>query len=334
MKYLVLNDPHLDIRAPSFRRSDDYLKACFGKLEEIALLCDQHRVDALTCTGDWFHKKNPQAVPHRLVQALVQWAHTITDDLRIPLLTILGNHDVQFNDMSPESVFRQPVGTLLSNPRVQWLDHSRPVVIRGVTFAGASFVAPSVLPNGTVQEREDQFRTAEGVECLVQLTHASVVPEAPIWKPYTLVSEVARLSRATICHTGHIHEDLGIHKVTRDDGSVFHWTNVGSMTRGSLTEATIERRPKVLLVEVEPGESPVFTELVLTHQPAEEIYDVSSYREEKAQAKEFSAWTSRLREEMRGTTSEEKSLTDLVEESALDSRGRDLALRILNEAGA
>jgi DNA repair exonuclease SbcCD nuclease subunit len=310
------------------------MASCLRKLEEITLLCDQHRVDALACTGDWFHKKNPQAVPHRLVRALVEWSHTITDDLRLPLVTVLGNHDVQFNDMSPSSVRKQPVGTLLTNPRVKWLDYAGPTLVKGVTFMGSSFVAPLLLEDGTTRERPEQFSTPYDVECLVQLTHASVVPEAPIWKPYTLVTDVAMMSGATICHTGHIHEDLGIHQVRRIDESVLYWTNVGSMTRGSLTEATIERQPKVLLVEVEPGEAPKFTEIVLTHQPAEEIYDVSAYREEKEQAKEFSAWTSRLQEELNAATSEEKSLTDLVQESALDSRGRELALRLLNEAGA
>jgi DNA repair exonuclease SbcCD nuclease subunit len=334
VRYLVLNDPHLDIRAPSFRRTDDYMAACFRKLEEITLLCDQHRVDALVCTGDWFHKKNPQAVPHRLVRSLVEWAHTVTDDLRVPLLTVLGNHDVQFNDLSPTSVRKQPVGTLLTNPRVKWLDHEGSVLIKGVTFIGSSFVPPIVLEDGSLQERPEQFATPDGPECIVQLTHASVVPEAPVWEPYTLVSDLGTLSGATICHTGHIHEDLGIHQVTRTDGSVLYWTNVGSMTRGSLTEATIEREPKVLLVEVEPGETPVFTPIVLGHQLAEEIYDVTSYREDKAQAKEFSAWTSRLQEELNAAASQEKSITDLIQESSLDPRGRELALRLLNEAGA
>jgi DNA repair exonuclease SbcCD nuclease subunit len=333
MKYLVLNDPHLDIRAPSFRRQDDYTDACFRKLEEITLLCDQHRVDVLACTGDWFHKKNPQAVPHRLVRSLMEWSYTVTQGLGVPILTVLGNHDVQFNDMSPATVQKQPVGTLLTNPGVRWLDTTGPVLVKGVTFAGSSFKAPRVVEGGQLEEPLEQFTVPEA-EYVVQLTHASVVPEAPVWKPFTTVGTLAQHSRAQVCHTGHIHEDLGIHAVTRADGTVLHWTNVGSMTRGSLTEATIERAPKVLLVEVEPGQSPVFTEIVLAHRVAEEIYDVTAYREEKTQAREFSVWTSRLQEELNAVASQERSLTDLVQESSLDSRGREFALRILNEAGA
>lgn len=336
MKYITVNDPHLDIRAPSFRRTDDYLATSLGKLDQIADLCDQLEVHALCCTGDWFHKKNPQAVPHRLVRAVVDWSHTITDKVGIPIYTILGNHDVQFNDMSVASVHKQPVSILLANRDVFWLDQTGPIDNNKVTFVGTSFRAPIVAEDGSQVEDPAQFGVSAPVNPgpLVQLTHASVVPVAPIWKPYTLVSDLAILSSADICHTGHIHEDLGCQRIQRPDGSFFYWSNVGSLTRGSLSEATIERKPKVLLVEVEPGEAPVFTEIVLEHQPAEEIYDVTAYREEKEQAQAFHAWTEKLREELDATSPHEKSLTDLVQESSLDPRGRDLALRLLNEAGA
>lgn len=334
MKYLVFNDPHLDVRAPSFRRMDDYAKACLGKLEQITDLCDQLDVEVLCCTGDWFHKKNPQSVPHRLVRAVLDWSHTVTDGLGIPIYTVLGNHDVQFNDVSVAAVHKQPVGTLLTNRDIFWLDHVPPMRIRGVHFVGSSYRPPVLLPDGSLTEDHTQFAVPPGIEGpVVQLTHASVVPDIPMWKPYLLVSDIAELSTATVCHTGHIHEELGVHRVARGDGSHLYWTNVGSMTRGALSEATLQREPKVLLVELEPGEDPVFTPITLEHQPAEEIYDVTSYREEKAQERAFSAWTNRLREELSATSTEEKSLTDLVQESALDSRGRDLALRLLNEAG-
>ena len=243
MKYLLVNDPHLDIRAPSFRRTDDYMATALGKLAQIADLCQVLEADVLCCTGDWFHKKNPQAVPHRLVRALLEWSHYVTDTVGIPIYTILGNHDVQFNDMSPSSVQKQPVGTLLTNSKVFWLDQHGPLTIKGVTFVGTSF-QPPVERDGKMVEDPAQFATpAELSGPVVQLTHASVVPEKPMWEPYTLVSDLAEYSRATVCHTGHIHEDLGIHRVTRQDGSVFHWTNIGSMTRGSLNESTLERKP-------------------------------------------------------------------------------------------
>jgi DNA repair exonuclease SbcCD nuclease subunit len=337
VRYLVLNDPHLDVKAPSFRRTDDYMAACMGKLSQIADICLEHNVEVLCCTGDWFHKKNPQSTPHRLVRALLEWSHVITDDVGIPIYTVLGNHDVQFNDLSAASVAKQPVGTLLTNARVAWLDHCLPMALGGVTFVGRSYRPPLIQEDETVCDDTSQFET--GVDrspgqVLVQLTHASVVPRAPVWQPYTLLDGLAAVSNADICHTGHVHEDLGIHQIVRQDGSLMYWTNVGSMTRGSLTEATVERTPKVLLVEVEPGEKPVFGEIALDCRPAEEIYDVSAYREEKEDTKAFTAWTSRLQEELNAAATTEKTLADLVQESTLDSRGRELALRILNEAGA
>lgn len=336
MRYVVLNDPHLDISAPSSRRTDDYLETAFTKLKFITDLCIEVNAEALVCTGDWFHKKNPQGVPHRLVRRLVEWADDLTRCHRIPILTTLGNHDVQFNDMSRASIDKQPVSLLLQLPGVIRLETFGPWFSNGVVFIGRDYRPDLHLDDGTTMVDRSQFEipsaTITGWRTVVQVTHASVLPEKQMW-PHLLASEVAEISPATICHTGHIHEDLGIHRFEREQGP-FWWTNVGSMTRGSLTEETIARKPKVLVVEIEDGEEPVFTEVVLPHQPAENIYDVESYREAKAEAKVFRDWTSKLREELHATATQDKTLADLVSESTLDPRGRTLALRLLNEAGA
>lgn len=335
MRYLVLNDPHLDIYAPSSRRLDDYLATCLAKLTHIRDLCDQHDVDLLVCTGDWFHKKNPQAVPHRLVGALVRWAGSITHGLKIDIATTLGNHDVQFNDMSEGAIRKQPVSLLLEVPGVHRLALAPYIGPDGVLFTGCDYRPDMVAEDGRAFVDTSQFVIDRRLDCdtIVQVTHASVLPTPQMWAHIT-PADVAVLSTATICHTGHIHEDLGTHRIQRADGSYFYWTNVGSMTRGSLTEETIARQPKVLLVELEGGEVPRCTELVLPHPPASEIYDVEGYREAKAQDKAFSAWTVKLQQELNATTSEETSLEALVRQSPLDTPARDLALRLLNDAGA
>jgi DNA repair exonuclease SbcCD nuclease subunit len=355
-KYIVLNDPHLDTKAPSFRRRDDYLVACLSKLDQIAALCAEHKVDTLMCTGDWFHKKHPQAVSHRLVRTLLDWTHRITDDLRVPILTIIGNHDVQFNDTSKDALLGQPVGTILTNPRVILLDPTKPYLLNGnVLVYGASYQKATWKADGALEEDQLQFwcplpDTIDEGQWVVHLTHASVVPTPVNWGPSTPVDLALAMSNADIMHTGHIHDDLGIHQIdhpsTRpgDRRSVAWWTNIGSMTRGSLTEETISREPSVLLVELSDDRSggvhPIFTRLVLTHAPAEEIYDVESYRDAKVQSREFSAWTEQLRQELHGATGQEgaegqteKSLEQIIAESTLDSAGRDLALRLLNRAG-
>lgn len=336
LKYVVVNDPHLDITAPSSRRNDDYLETSFKKLKFITDLCVEVNARALVCTGDWFHKKNPQGVPHRLVRRLVEWADDLTRYHAIPILTTLGNHDVQFNDMSRASIEKQPVSLLLQLPGVIRLETFGPWACEGVLFVGRDYRPDLHLEDGTIVVDRTQFEIplerVVGWSTVVQVTHASVLPEKQMW-PHILASEVAQISRARICHTGHIHEDLGIHRFEREQGP-FWWTNVGSMTRGSLTEETIARKPKVLVVEIEEGEDPVFTEVVLPHRPAEEIYDVEAYREAKAEEKVFRDWTTKLREELHATATQDKTLTDLVSESTLDHRGRALALRLLNEAGA
>lgn len=335
MRYIVVNDPHIDIHAPSSRRNDDYMVACFKKLEAITQLLASHQATALVCTGDWFHKKNPQAVPHRLTRALVNWSTSVTQGLGVPILTTLGNHDTQFNDLSVEAVRKQPVSLLLEVPGVVRLRPDVAWVQDGVAFVGSDYRPDLVQEDGSVAVDLTQFdiapECAASHDMLVQVTHASVLPHAVMW-PHVQASVVAERTLATICHTGHIHEDLGVHRFAKGDGFVY-WTNVGSMTRGSLTEETIAREPKVLLVEVEPGEAPRFTELTLPHVPAAEIYDVQGYREAKSQDKAFASWTEQLKQEIHATSSPEASLQTLVMESSLDLAARDLALRLLNDVG-
>lgn len=347
-RYIVLNDPHIDQKAPSFRRRDDYLQTCFDKLYQIAEFCREYDVDALLCTGDWFHKKNPIAVPHRVVVKLLEWTHYVTDELGIPIATLAGNHDVPDNDTSLPSLLRQPFGVLLQNPKVHLLDHN-PLRLGNAVFYGTSFKKAIVNDDGSQVEDPAQFwfPIPDNRPDLwwIQLTHASVVPEPVMWHPHTPMTVALELSAADVMHTGHIHEELGIHEHTRSNGTRCWWTNTGSMTRGALTEETIAREPNVLLVElpnvtnrqdVPDVVAPKFKRLVLTHAPAASIYNVESYREEKVQRKEFSAYTERLRGELTDvpTETKEKSLTQLVEESSLDYPARQLAHRLLNAAGA
>lgn len=348
-RYIVVNDPHCDTKAPSFRRRDDYLAACMAKLDAIAKLCRAHQVDALMCTGDWFHKKHPQAVSHRLVRLLLDWTHIVTDEIGIPILTVIGNHDVQFNDTSPAALLGQPVGTLLTNPKVHRLDPHTPYVLNGhVLVYGTSYQKSIIGDNGVPSEDLSQFYCppldvqTHGLAWVVQLTHASVVPAPVVWSPSTPMQIAMAASNADVMHTGHIHDDLGIHQVLNLPGrAAGTWTNIGSMTRGALTEEVIAREPAVLLVEMCERRFawPTFTRLPLPHAPAEEIYDVESYRDAKVQSREFSAWTEQLRQELHGgtegsTDQPEKTFEQIIAESTLDSAGRDLALRLLNRAGA
>lgn len=337
MKYIVMNDPHIDVRAPSRRRKDDYLEACFRKLNQVTDLCVEHDAQVLVCTGDWFHKKSPTLTPYYVTHRLAEWAHHLRFTAHIKLLSVLGNHDVQNNDFSDESIERQPIGMLVREHLIRRLDSTPffPVGLTDFGFVGSDFRATVPGPGGLPIEDEAQFVVQAPTHPfrLIQVTHASVVPAAPVWRPFTLVERVAQLSAAEICHTGHIHENLGIHRIRREGGD-FYWTNVGSLTRGSLKEDTIDRVPSVLLVEALEGREPKFTVLPLDHRPAEEIYDIEEYREEKAARKSFSGWTERLQKELNAETAQDKTLEEIVAESALDSRGRELALRLLNEAGA
>jgi DNA repair exonuclease SbcCD nuclease subunit len=341
--YLVINDPHLDVKAPSSRRLDDYQEACFAKLDQVLKVVQAEPIRAVVCTGDWFHKKAPTAVPYALVRRLLVWMDKL-DDAGAALLSVAGNHDVQYNDTSQATLEKQPYGILMAHPNFNQLSLYDPLVFPAsstsprVIFTGCNYQKP-VLVDGVPQEPMEQFASVllkdRPEDVHVHVVHAAVVPKAPIWAPYTLADAALAHTHADILHCGHIHDDLGGHGALNRLGNPAFFLNHGSMTRGSLTEENAARIPKMLLVEVD-GHRPRFEEIPFQCAPAEAIYDLQEYRERKTKSTQLSEWGEQLRRELAAqeTTGTEKTLLQLVDETdQLDHGSRTLARHILNEVG-
>lgn len=344
IRYLVLNDPHIDAKPPSSKRTDDYESACFTKLDHVLELAVAHECVAILCTGDWFHQKHGHRVPHRLVYKVLGWLEACRD-ARIYVASIAGNHDVPHGNTSTAVLRDQPYGVLMR--QFMHLDddvltlYSRDDTEPGVVLVtGASYRAPVYDETGCPMENPAQWssppalvRPGNPVK-RVHLVHASVLPTAPRWAPYTLAEDMLAQTSADVVHCGHIHEDLGILEFPNQRGVLATFTNTGSMTRGSLTEETVARVPNVLLAEYDFSRCPVasFTRLPLPCAPATEIYDVTAYRDEKIKTAQLSQWGDQLRRELAETTEgEEEALPALIARTeSLDSPARRLALGILD----
>lgn len=350
LRYIVFNDPHLSSTAPSSRRLDDYEEACFDKLRQIRDLCVDNKVHALLCTGDWFHKKNPAAVPHALVRRAMDWA----DTLPCRLYTIAGNHDVRFSDTSEASLAKQPFGVFTRHPNISvvspgshfflssWKDGEQPeqgdLFCNRITLTGQHFWAPEYGEDGEPSENKWQFfpmTQSSSKEFIVHLCHANVVGSTPMWKPHTLVEDVFKNTNANIVHCGHIHDDIGIFKGENMKGVEAYFTNVGSITRGALNEETLTREPQVLLVEVDLLSFMVSMQrITLEHKPNEEIYDIDAYESRKEDRTAVKEWSGKVRDELLKRTEEkEESVEEIIARTdLLDHPARELARSILSDS--
>jgi len=349
LKWLVFNDPHIAARPPTQKRKDDYEDVVFDKLAQICVLSVEHGVDAVVCTGDWFHKKRPTQVPYRLVKRLIRWIKLVN----LPMLTVVGNHDVQYYNTSRRGLKNQPLGSVWEacdnllilgdaegGQRGQGYFELTGTNNDRVIFAGSNFIKPVDGLEGP-EEDKSQFdiRNSDGIIGwehradppylkYVQLIHASIYVKSPPFRPFTLLKDLADLTIADLVHCGHIHDDIGIFSERRSGGRPdLLFTNVGSLTRGSLSEDNIQRIPTILLVKYFEGTFEI-ERIPLDHKPAEEIFDVEQYRAEKKQVRHFESWLEELKAEIE-LTEEDLDVSRAINESGLNADAKAIAQRIL-----
>ena len=347
LKWLVFNDPHIDARPPSQKRNDDYEETVFGKLDQILAVAIEHKVSALVCTGDWFHRKSPAQVPHRLVKRLIHWLKKVN----LPVLTVVGNHDVQYYNTSRRGLKSQPLGSVWEACDNLFILGDRGGGLKGVglyelygvggdvAFVGSNFTRPIEGVDGP-EEDPEQFHMRVLNEVVgwdnrpsretkyVQLLHASVYVKPPPFKPFTLLKNLVKMTTADIVHCGHIHDDIGIFSENRIGGfPPLLFTNVGSLTRGSLSEDNIQRVPTVVVVGYSSGIFDI-RRIPLEYKPAEEIFDVEQYRQEKQRVRHFESWLDELKAEIE-VTEEDIDVLKSIDQSSLDLSTKEAARRIL-----
>jgi hypothetical protein len=96
--------------------------------------------------------------------------------------------------------------------------------------------------------------------------------KGPVYNIRTSTQEyVAGLVLTHNCF-GHWHKDQGV----TDLGFRQQVINIGSLTRGSLSQDDLERKPGVALIELAKGQRPVIKVLRLRTAPSDEVFDLDA----------------------------------------------------------
>lgn len=316
MRAIVIGDVHVSDNAPSSRTST-YTKDILDKLEWVSNRAVELNCDCIILAGDVFHIKSPVKNSHWLVQAV----HKALTAGNLPVFAVPGNHDLT-NDRL-ESISSQPLGALCN--------------MKGVNLLiGASSIFPifgipwlSNWAKDLTKWMDDwQLFEASTEDTPLMITHAPLFPSYQN-PPYEYISYSdwagAMGNYPAFVYYGHIHDYYG---VIKENGVSF--CNQGALSRGSLHESSLNRKPAVTLWDSE-AEVEKFQRIEVPHKPASEVFLLKEYEMKKEAEKSMLDFVEVINDTKISTTSFEEALA-VVQSMEVDEEIRKLALQLLEEA--
>jgi len=270
IKLLWRTDVHMADRTPQSRK-DDWTTTVLGKLTQVGALTKAYGVNAVIDGGDFFHQKSPGQTS---AQTLVKVAK-VHNEYPCPVYCCVGNHDCVYGDIA--YLDQQPLGVLFEAGVFQRLydDHT-------VTFHDSS------SPTGTLSVRVvgipyhgvlydlDRFRAVKkgDEDYLVVVAHvlASKQGGSMFEGEDILKYDFLESCEGDIFAFGHWHKDQGITQLPTGQWVI----NIGSLTRGSLSQDHMKRSPAVAIMEFCPTNGITIHRHDLNVVPANEIFDVAA----------------------------------------------------------
>lgn len=269
---VIVGDVHLADKQPS-SRVPGYVDQILDKVNFAARLAIQKRC-LLIFAGDIFHIKAASKNSHRLVQAM----HDALEGAETIILP--GNHDLESDRL--DSLSKQPLGALARMDNVRLLlgvDPDYPW-LGGIPYL-------TEFDGGNWRDAVDEYVSMgdndwSSVELLV--THAPMFPpgsEPGVYASVSTLHWAQYWEGIPFCYYGHIHDLHGTYEV---GGMTF--CNQGALSRGSLHESSVTRKPGVTLFE----RGQVFSRVEVPHLAPDEVFlfeQAAEAEQRKASAAEF-----------------------------------------------
>ena len=257
----LVGDLHLSDRSP-VSCTPQYNDQLFTMLREVVDLSNS--VDAVVFSGDVFHAKAPHRTSHRTVQRMID----VVQAFPCPVLLVPGNHDMQ-QDRLASIHETQPFGTLLqagARLLIGWAD--------GFPIYGVPWLQ-------SWEDAAPAFRAWDEApfDSVVDSGNYLLVAHAPIYPPgrenpfeCVAASQVSEWMLGNgYCYYGHVHDHHGTFTV---DGVTF--CNQGALSRGSLQEEDLTRRPAVTYWHSDRSGVAAFERVELTSAPpADQVFRVA-----------------------------------------------------------
>lgn len=317
IQLLWRTDVHISDVSPVSRK-DDWAESVLFKLDQIRMVASKLGVDAVLDGGDFFHIKSPGRNSHELTRRVAE----LHKQYPCPVYATVGNHDCIFGDYS--FLGRQPLGVLFSTGVFRRLydEHEASfekdgvkVRVVGIPYHGTKYD----MSRFERIKRGDETYLVVVAHVLASLKGGTMFEGEDIVK-YTDLAD----HPADMFLFGHWHKDQGVETI---NGKQF--VNIGSLTRGSLSQDEITRKPAIGLLSF-TKESAAVKVVRLKVKPAEEVFDLERRAQVETRSVTIENFISSIRETL--LQDQTKSLQDAVESVAVPERVKERALLYLEKA--
>lgn len=313
-------DVHMADRGPESRK-DDWPKTVLDKLSQVRAVAEKVGAAAVLDGGDFFHVKSPSRNSHALVQMTAEH-HA---DYPCPVYCTPGNHDCTYGDYA--FLPQQPLGVLYSTGVFKRLYDEHEAVFEQ---DGVKVRVVGVPYHGTKYDL-DRFRNIKrGDEHhLVCVAHVLASERGgTMFEGEDIVRYSDLLDTAPdVLMFGHWHKDQGV--TTLGDKT---FVNLGSLTRGSLSQDEVERQPACAVLSFMPTGRDIRV-VRLKVKPADEVFDVERRQRVESRRMEMDAFVSTLRDTLTQEPSEGGVAGLLAGMAEVPEQVRERALAYLERVG-
>lgn len=313
IKLVWRTDVHMADKGPA-SRLDDWPTTVLDKLSQVRDVAAEVGAQAIIDGGDFFHVKSPVRNSHSLIQRTAEH-HS---NYPCPVYCTPGNHDSVYGDYA--FLPQQPLGVLFSTGVFKRLYDDHEAVFEE---GGVKVRVVGIPYHGNSYDTSRFFDIKKGDEdYLVCVAHVLASEKGgTMFEGEDIIKYEDLMDTAPDVYCfGHWHMDQG---VTEIDGK--HFINVGSLTRGSLSQDELRRKPATVIMSFD--ESGIRTEIRrLKVRPAEEVFDVEGRARQVKRQVEMDAFVTRIKDalqpEVKGKSVGEEisdlaGVTDDIRERAL-----------------
>jgi exonuclease SbcD len=349
-------DVHLADKGPSSRK-DDWTDTVFDKLDQVRRVAAKVNAAAILDGGDFFNIKSPSRNSHALVHRTAEH-HA---NYPCPVYCTPGNHDSVYGDYS--FLPQQPLGVLFSTgvfkrlydgyevffagrrdqmyakaypytkPKGGWTEdnpfaipknqRNGPIVrVVGVPYHGTSYD----MERFTSIEKGDEDILICVAHVLASHKGGTMFEGEDIIKYKDLVD-----TAPDVFLFGHWHKDQGVEQIGDKT-----FVNIGSLTRGALSQDEVQRRPACAILTCNPATkdapaSVTTTVVRLRVKDAAEVFDVEARERQIQRQVEMDSFVNSIRDTLtRSDTTGD--LSTLITDMDLSGDIRERALSYLERA--
>jgi predicted phosphodiesterase len=273
---MLVSDIHASDRAPS-SCTDTYGEDILALLRESMVLARLRGAACVIWAGDVFHHKAPSRTSHRLVQSMIR----IIQDAPCQVFIVPGNHDLQMDRLESLEV-TQPLGVLYQAGAQRgqgWCSPFKAFAVPWLAgYGGSDDPERQAAQREVVREALRPYREAKIKvdEPYLVVTHAPLYPPGRelAWEHYPAEWWAEDMGLNGSVFYGHVHEphgEYGFYGADPEHGDYcVTFCNNGALSRGSLHEYNLTRRPGVTWWDDQTGKFEF--QALPGAKPAEEVF--------------------------------------------------------------